>query len=463
MEDYITQVKELSGVSLAAVVLSTIILSYLIISMVFLGPKSQITVGEKKYRLPPVMGSKLMPWFNFYWFSKAPIDWVEGEYRKAASTDGSKDKVFTIPVMGERLTFMIGPSAHAVFMKSTDQQVSQNEVYAFMNPIFGKNVIYDAPVNVRERQMKAAATGLKSKSLNSYVEKIERECRVYFTEHWAGKQSGQANLKEDLSRLIILTASRCLMGDEIREKLFADVARLYHDLDAGITPLSIFFPNAPIPSHFTRDRARREMTKIFTPLIQNRRLIPEEDAPSDLLQVLCQQRYKDDSLMTEDEITGMLIAVLFAGQHTSSITTTWTIMHLLKDTSSLNRVMAEMNAVLGTGDVNASDKETLDKLTFLHSCIKEAIRMHPPLIYLMRLVKEDLYFKDQYIPKGDRIFASLGIAGRLDHVFKSPEKFDPDRWLAPRSEGDAPFAWIGFGGGLHTCLGYSFFSTSISF
>ena len=33
--------------------------------------------------------------------------------------------------------------------------------------------------------------------------------------------------------------------------------------------------------------------------------------------------------MNEEEITGMLIAVLFAGQHTSSITSTWTGLSML--------------------------------------------------------------------------------------------------------------------------------------
>lgn len=36
---------------------------------------------------------------------------------------------------------------------------------------------------------------------------------------------------------------------QIREHLFEQVAELYHTLDQGITPLSFFFPNAPIPAH----------------------------------------------------------------------------------------------------------------------------------------------------------------------------------------------------------------------
>lgn len=38
--------------------------------------------------------------------------------------------------------------------------------------------------------------------------------------------------------------------------------------------------------------------------------------------------YKDGSRITDDEVTGLLIALLFAGQHTSSITSSWTALHL---------------------------------------------------------------------------------------------------------------------------------------
>ena len=53
-------------------------------------------------------------------------------------------------------------------------------------------------------------------------------------------------------------------------------------------------------------------------------------AESDLTLLTC--RYSpgiyDGRELSEDEITGMLIAVLFAGQHTSSITSTWTSLEL---------------------------------------------------------------------------------------------------------------------------------------
>ena len=41
--------------------------------------------------------------------------------------------------------------------------------------------------------------------------------------------------------------------------------------------------------------------------------------------------YKDGTPVPEHEIAGLLISALFAGQHTSSITVTWTLLFLLSD------------------------------------------------------------------------------------------------------------------------------------
>lgn len=50
------------------------------------------------------------------------------------------------------------------------------------------------------------------------------------------------------------------------------------------------------------------------------------------LQVFIDSKYKlayNGRYTTDEEITGMLIAVLFAGQHTSSVTCTWTLLSML--------------------------------------------------------------------------------------------------------------------------------------
>jgi sterol 14-demethylase len=47
-----------------------------------------------------------------------------------------------------------------------------------------------------------------------------------------------------------------------------------------------------------------------------------------MMSALCKQTYKDGRKPTDRDIAHMLTALLMAGQHTSSTSTAWSIMHL---------------------------------------------------------------------------------------------------------------------------------------
>lgn len=79
-------------------------------------------------------------------------------------------------------------------------------------------------------------------------------------------------------------------------------------------------------------RARKELAGIFSKVIQGRRAAGRSE--HDLLQHFMDCRYKvayGGRATTDEEISGMLIASLFAGQHTSSITSAWTGFFMLAD------------------------------------------------------------------------------------------------------------------------------------
>jgi sterol 14-demethylase len=79
---------------------------------------------------------------------------------------------------------------------------------------------------------------------------------------------------------------------------------------------------------------------------------------------------------------GLLVAALFGGQHTSNITSTWVLMmiHSPKNRESLlPRLLKEQEEVLGRhgGEVTF---DALQDMTLLENCIKETLRIFPPLI-----------------------------------------------------------------------------------
>lgn len=415
--------------------------------------------GKKRPKNAPPTAHLGLPIIGSYIeFAKSPVDFIKRCYDKYGA-------IYTVPMLHKRLTFLIGPEVSAPFYQLGDDLMSQNEVYGFMTPVFGPGVVYDAETKKRNQQMQCMANGLKSGRLKAYVQKIEAETNAYIREKWG--QSGEIDLLEALSELTILTASRCLHGDDIRENLFAEVSRIYHDLDKGITPVSFFFPYAPTAAHAQRDRARVEMVEILSKVIKARREDPtaNSETRTDLLQLFIEFAYKDDQTqLTDSQITGLLIALLFAGQHTSSITSTWTMFFLIFNQRCLAEVQQEQNAVLSKTNANIAavplDFDNIGEMEYLQNCIKETLRMFPPLIMLMRMAMEDIETTHRgqkfVIPKGDIVFTSPAVSGRLPDVFENPNAFEPERFAKPREEQKTPFAYLGFGGGRHACLGQQF-------
>ena len=170
--------------------------------------------------------------------------------------------------------------------------------------------------------------------------------------------------------------------------------------------------------------------------------------------------YKDGSTLSEDEIVGLLIALLFAGQHTSSVTSTWTAMFLIHNKRCMTEMMKEQNTVL-KGDLKQPlDFDMVGDMEYLQNSVKEALRMHPPLILLMRMAMKDIETtldgKTYIIPKGDIVVTSPAVSSRLPSVFTNPDNFEPERFNSERNEQKTPYAYLGFGAGLHACMGQQF-------
>jgi sterol 14-demethylase len=356
------------------------------------------------------------------------------------------------------LTFLIGPEAQELLFTANDDTLSSDEPYHFMRSVFGPNVVYDAPKKKRQMQFQTMANGLRTARMKTYVAKIQEETEMFLKEKW-NKKSGTVDLYKELSELTILTASRCLHGDDVREHMFAELHSLYHDLDAGLTPLTVLWSQAPTPEHFRRDRARKELVKLFGKVIKERRENPGDHDGSDILSLFMDMKYKDGSDATDEEVTGLLIALLFAGQHTSSTTSAWTMLFLLHNPTVMDRVMKEQDEILDPKK-EALEYDDIQQMEVMHNCMREALRMCPTFIMLLRKVMKDTKItvkgKSYTIPKDDIVVVSPTVSMRLESTFKNADQFDPDRFAAPREEHKQPYAYLGFGGGMHSCMGQNF-------
>jgi sterol 14-demethylase len=215
--------------------------------------------------------------------------------------------------------------------------------------------------------------------------------------------------------------------------------------------VAFFAPGFPLPAMRRRDRARRQVAELMSGLIGAR--LARGAGSDDFLDTLIAARGADGKPLSDDTITGLLLTLLFAGQHTSAVLATWTGVLLLQSSHHLITILAEQTAVLAQGMTLSA----LKQLVRLERCIKEAERLHPPLVILMRKVLADFEFASHVVPAGDLAMVSPAVSHRIPEVFTDPCRYDPDRFAPPREEDrQKPYALIGFGGGKHRCIGLAF-------
>jgi sterol 14-demethylase len=175
----------------------------------------------------------------------------------------------------------------------------------------------------------------------------------------------------------------------------------------------------------------------------------------DFLQTLMTARYADGAGLSDDNITGLLLTLIFAGQHTSAVLAAWVGVELLRHPDYLARVHGEQAQVLAeTGSLSF---DALRGMVQLDRAVKETERLHPPLILLMRKIVRDFSYEQYRMPAGWLAMVSPAVSNRLPEVFSDPDRYDPDRYAPGREEDKkARFAQITFGAGRHACMGMTF-------
>ncbi|MFJ9315194.1 cytochrome P450 [Pimelobacter simplex] len=343
------------------------------------------------------------------------------------------------------VVLVTGAEANEAFFRAPEDVLDQAAAYPFMTPIFGKGVVFDASPEERQQMLKNQA--LRGEQMRGHAQTIEAEIRRMVAD-WGDE--GEIDLLDFFAELTIYTTSSCLIGKPFREELDSSFAHHYHELERGTDAIAYVDPYADIESFALRDAARVRLVALVQDIIDRRRergTVAKEER--DLLDVLISID------MNADTITGIFISMMFAGHHTSSGTASWAMIELLRNPSVLADVVSELDALYADG--SEVSFQALRSIPVLEAALKETLRLHPPLIILMRLVQEDFELLGHTIPAGTLIAASPKVSNRIEADFPDAASFDPGRYIDPRQEDlQNRWTWIPFGAGKHRCVGNAF-------
>ncbi|KAJ1033819.1 hypothetical protein NDA16_000029 [Ustilago loliicola] len=465
---------------------------------ILLNVASQLLLPKPK-NLPPVV-------FHFVPIIGSAIYYGIDPYKFFFECREKYGDVFTFVLLGRRITVALGPKGSNLVFNAKHQQVTAEDAYTHLTtPVFGKEVVYDVPNAVFMEQKKFIKVGLSVENFRVYVPQIVDEVKEYirtdprFAPLQKGDKSFGVDIFQAMSEVIILTASRTLQGKEVREGLDKSFAQLYHDLDSGFTPINFAIPNLPLPSNFKRDKAQKKMSQFYQDIVSKRRALGHtagaREGENDMIAALMEQKYKNGRELSPVEIAHMMIALLMAGQHTSSATGSWALLRLASRPEIIEELYEEQKKVYGdggeAGKLRELDYETQkSSVPLLDAVVKETLRLHPPLHSIMRYVKTDLAVpptlaspssgrgssdEGLVIPKGHYIMAAPGVSQVDPALWQSADAFDPHRWLdlatakamqdSGEEQADFGFGMIStganspylpFGAGRHRCIGEQF-------
>ncbi|GAA3654565.1 cytochrome P450 [Nocardioides ginsengisoli] len=343
------------------------------------------------------------------------------------------------------VVLVTGAEANEAFFRAPDEVLDQAAAYPFMTPIFGKGVVFDASPEERQQMLKNQA--LRGEQMRGHAQTIEAEIRRMVAD-WGDE--GEIDLLDFFAELTIYTTSSCLIGRPFREELDSSFAHHYHELERGTDAIAYVDPYADIESFALRDAARVRLVALVQDIIDRRvarGTVAKENR--DLLDVLISID------MNADTITGIFISMMFAGHHTSSGTASWAMIELLRHPSVMADVVAELDTLYADG--SEVSFQALRSIPVLEAALKETLRLHPPLVILMRLVQENFELLGHTIPAGTLIAASPKVSNRIEADFPCAEAFDPSRYIDPRQEDlQNRWTWIPFGAGKHRCVGNAF-------
>lgn len=223
-------------------------------------------------------------------------------------------------------------------------------------------------------------------------------------------EAGEIDLLDFFAELTIYTSSACLIGKKFRDQLDGRFAKLYHELERGTDPLAYVDPYLPIESFRRRDEARNGLVALVADIMNGRIANPPTDkSDRDMLDVLIAVKAETGTpRFSADEITGMFISMMFAGHHTSSGTASWTLIELMRHRDAYAAVIDELDELYGDG--RSVSFHALRQIPQLENVLKETLRLHPPLIILMRVAKGEFEVQGHRIHEGDLVAASPAIS-----------------------------------------------------
>mmetsp|Transcript_652 Transcript_652/g.2294 ORF Transcript_652/g.2294 Transcript_652/m.2294 type:complete len:528 (-) Transcript_652:52-1635(-) len=319
-----------------------------------------------------------------------------------------------------------------------------------------------------DRHRKMVSEAFHYKHLKSLVSVFSKQANL-LVKHWKGNDGKMVPVHEDINKctlnVIGLTAVAYDFDSFAQEdtvgklfgQTFLNMTKAHRDHRIHIVP---FFRYLPTEANKRRTELREATNDVIASIIRSKRaqhasIRARGEVPviNDILDILIQVK-DEHGLLTDEELLDETKTFVVAGNDTTATHVVWTLYALARHPEYYQKCIEEVDEVLG--DKEEIVAEDIGKLKFLSMCMKESLRMYPPVPLTPRHVENDVELAGYHIPAGTVLFVSSLVMHHLPWLWEKPEVYDPYRFSPERSKDRHPYSFLPFIHGPRNCIGQRF-------
>lgn len=299
---------------------------------------------------------------------------------------------------------------------------------------------------------------------------------------WAARPDGQRlDISAEINALSLDVTGQALFGVDLSDDavhLHEALVEILRCVGKAMTSLLTWLParipgvspdlalRLQAPRWRKLDAAVDILDGVVDRLIRERQAQQQDDR-HDLLGLLLAARDEAGATaMSPGQVRDELKTFLLVGHDTTAYSLAWTLLLLSNHPEARERLVAEIDTVLGDRHPTPAD---LDQLTWTSAVIEESMRLYPPSWLIERQAIADDVLGGYDVPAGSTVYVATYLLHHDPRSWPNPEGFDPRRFLpenrqvvfpSPGGDPNPParprYAYLPFGAGQRQCIGLGF-------
>ncbi|NXX41388.1 CP4FE hydroxylase, partial [Tricholaema leucomelas] len=161
--------------------------------------------------------------------------------------------------------------------------------------------------------------------------------------------------------------------------------------------------------------------------------------------------------LADEDVSAQADTFMFAGHDTTASALAWLLYNLAQHPQHQRRCRQEVQELLKGRSLKEIQWEDLAQMPFSTMCIKESLRLHPPVTATSRRCTQDVPLgSGQVVPKGVITLLSIYGTHHNPDLWPDPLVYDPLRFSPERCKERSPLAFVPFSAGPRSCIGQHF-------